>query len=175
MAKYLNYIPLAALAAILLYTGYKLANPAIFKTLYAEGANRFLPFSITVVMIVVTDLLQGMLIGVLVGIFFVIRENYRAAIKMEQNGSQYIIHLKKDVSFINKALLRRMLSQVKPNSTLLIDGSKAEFVDHDIIETIEDFMLSAKEKNIDMEIVFFTDRAHASENPLHHFISQTAK
>ena len=177
MAKYLNYIPLSALAAILLYTGYKLANPQVFKTLYSEGANRFLPFIITVVMIVVTDLLQGMFVGVLVGIFFVIRENYKAAIEMEQNGNEYIIHLKKDVSFINKALLRRMLSRVQPDSSLLIDGSQAQFVDYDIIETIEDFMLSAKDKNIDMEIVFYTDanREASTHNPLHHFISKTAK
>ena len=105
-AHYLNYIPLACLAAILLHTGYKLANPVLFRKFYQKGMSQFLPFVITVIAILVTDLLKGMAIGMVIGLFFVIKANYHAAITLIQDGSHYLLALNKDVSFLNKALLR---------------------------------------------------------------------
>ena len=157
LAQFLNYIPLSALAAILLYTGYKLANPKIFKELYKQGYNQFLPFIITVVAILTTDLLQGMLIGVVTGLFFVIRSNYHASIKLEREDGHYVVRLNRDVSFLNKALLRSYFAKIEDGSTLIVDGRKAEFVDDDIMETIEDFMLSAPDRDIKMEILFYGD------------------
>ena len=86
-AHYLNYIPLACLSAILLHTGYKLAKPALFKEFYQKGMSQLLPFVITVLAILVTDLLKGMAIGMVIGLFFVIKANYHAAITLTQDGS----------------------------------------------------------------------------------------
>jgi MFS superfamily sulfate permease-like transporter len=147
-AHYLNAIPLACLAAILLNTGYKLANPVLFKKFYQKGMSQFLPFVITVVAILITDLLKGMAIGMVVGLFFVIKANYQAAITLTQDGSHYLLSLNKDVSFLNKALLRKFILKIPEKSTVTIDASKATFIDYDIFETIENFLSTASDDNI---------------------------
>jgi MFS superfamily sulfate permease-like transporter len=152
-AHYLNTIPLACLAAILLHTGYKLANPALFKKFYQKGMSQFLPFVMTVVAILVTDLLKGMAIGMVIGLFFVIKANYHAAITLTQVGSHYLLSLNKDVSFLNKALLRKYILSIPENSTVTIVASKATFIDHDILETIEDFLAAAPDDNITVETI----------------------
>lgn len=157
-ARYLNTIPLGCLAAILLQTGYKLAKPAIFIEFYRNGWNQFLPFAITVVAILVTDLLQGIAIGMACGIYFVLRANFHAAMTLTQRESHYLLSLHKDVSFLNKALLRKLLNSVREDSELIIDGSRALFIDHDILETIGDFLQSAPDKNIGVELHGFVVR-----------------
>jgi MFS superfamily sulfate permease-like transporter len=153
LAHYLNTIPLACLAAILLYTGYKLANPVLFKTFYQKGMSQFLPFVITVIAILVTDLLKGMAIGMVIGLFFVIKANYHAAITLTQDGSHYLLSLNKDVSFLNKAILRKFILSIPERSTVTIDASKAQFIDHDILETIEDFLATAPDYNIKVKLI----------------------
>lgn len=157
MASLLNMIPLASLASILIYVGYKLASPQLFKEIYKQGWNQFLPFTITIIAILITDLLQGILIGMVVGLFFVIRTNYKKAISMKQEGQIYTITLHKDVTFLNKALLRKLFSKIEEGSHLKIDGSKVEFVDHDILETIDDFIVTASDKDISVEKKLFVD------------------
>ncbi|MGZ8947377.1 MAG: SulP family inorganic anion transporter [Methylococcaceae bacterium] len=152
-AHYLNTIPLACLAAILLHTGYKLANPDLFKKFYQKGMSQFLPFVITVIAILVTDLLKGMAIGMVIGLFFVIKANYHAAITLTQVGSHYLLSLNKDVSFLNKALLRKFILSIPEQSTVTIVASKATFIDHDIMETIEDFLAAAPDDNITVETI----------------------
>jgi MFS superfamily sulfate permease-like transporter len=153
LAYYLNYIPLACLSAILLHTGYKLANPALFKKFYQKGMSQFLPFAITVLAILVTDLLKGMAIGMVIGLFFVIKANYHAAITLMQDGSHYMLSFNKDVSFLNKALLRKFILRIGENSSVTIDASKAHFIDHDILETVEDFLSTAPDDNITVEVI----------------------
>jgi MFS superfamily sulfate permease-like transporter len=152
-SQYLNHIPLSCLAAILLYTGYKLAKPALFMEHYKKGMSQFLPFVITVAAIIATDLLKGMAIGMAIGLFFVIRANYHAAITLVKNDKHYDIALNKDVSFLNKALLRKFILMIEENSTVTINAQKAQFIDHDILETIEDFMASAPDTNITVETI----------------------
>ena len=153
LAEYLNFIPLACLSAILLHTGYKLANPKLFKHFYQMGMNQFLPFFLTVVAILTTDLLIGMALGMAVGLFFVIKANYYAAITLIQNGNQFTLMLNKDVSFLNKALLRKLILRIPENSSVTVDASKARFIDHDIMETLEDFFAAAPDDNIQIELV----------------------
>jgi len=152
-AHFLNYIPLACLSAILLHTGYKLANPLVFKKFYQKGMSQFLPFVITVLAILVTDLLKGMVIGLGFGLFFVIKANYSAAITLFQDGAHYVLSFNKDVSFLNKALLRKFILRISANSNVIIDASKANFIDHDILETIEDFLATAPDDNIIIEVI----------------------
>lgn len=155
-AQYLNMIPLACLAAILLQTGYKLAQPKLLMEFYRKGWNQFLPFAITVIAILLTDLLEGIVIGMGVGIFFVLRANFHEAMTLTQHGSHYLLRLHKDVSFLNKALLRKHLGSIGNNSELLIDGNKALFIDLDILETIADFLQAAPDRNISVEIQGFS-------------------
>jgi MFS superfamily sulfate permease-like transporter len=152
-AHYLNYIPLACLSAILLHTGYKLAKPALFIEYYRKGMSQLLPFVITVLAILLTDLLKGMAIGMVIGLFFVIKANYHAAITLIQDGSHYVLSFNKDVSFLNKALLRKFILRIAANSSVTIDASKAKFIDHDILETVEDFLATAPDDNIAVEVI----------------------
>ena len=148
----LNLIPKAALAAILIFTGYKLAKPALFKAFYKKGWDQFLPFVITIVAILATDLLKGVIIGIFAGLFFVIRSNFRTAVFVVNDQNKYLFRLRKDVSFLNKPIIKRKLEQVPDDSFVQIDVSRADFIDKDIIETIEDFMLHAPLKNIVVEL-----------------------
>lgn len=152
-AQYLNYIPLACLASILLYTGYKLAKPALFAEHYRKGMSQFLPFAITVGAILLTDLLKGIAIGLILGLFFVIRANYHAAITLAKKGKHYTITLHKDVSFLNKALLRKFILMIEANSHVVIDAQKAQFIDHDILETLDDFIASAPDSNVTIQTI----------------------
>lgn len=152
LAGYLNLIPLASLAAVLLLIGYKLAAPRLFREMYGKGVNQFVPFIITIIAIFFTDLLIGMIIGIICGLFFVIQANFQAAISLTQHGRNYLLRLNKDVSFLNKALLREFLSRIENNSFLIIDGSRADFIDHDILETIYDFIETASGRNITVEL-----------------------
>ena len=151
-ANYINYFPLGCLSAILLHTGFKLAKPALFKEFYRKGWSQLLPFIITITAILTTDLLIGMSVGIVFGLFFVIKANYRDAITLIQDDSHYILTFHKDVSFLNKSLLRKLLAYVKPNSKLVIDASKSHFIDHDIVETIDSFLVSAPSQNISVEV-----------------------
>ena len=153
IAEYLNTIPLACLSAILLHTGYKLANPAVFMHFYQKGASQFLPFIITISAILLTDLLLGMAIGMAFGLFFVIKANYQAAITLSKEGSHYLLSFNKDVSFLNKAVLRKFILSIDENSHVTVDTTKAEFMDHDILETIEDFLATTLDDNIRVEFI----------------------
>ncbi len=163
-SKYLNMIPLACLAAILLQTGYKLAKPALFVEFYRKGWNQFAPFAITVTAILLTDLLQGIVIGMACGFFFVLKANFHAAITLTQHGSHFLLRLHKDVSFLNKALLRKYLDEVPNDSELLIDGTKAQFIDLDIMETIADFLQAAADRNIGVETQGFSVSCETSSS-----------
>jgi MFS superfamily sulfate permease-like transporter len=148
----LNVIPLACLAAVLLLTGYKLATPKLFIEQYKKGPNQFAPFAVTIIAILLTDLLKGMVFGMVVGLFFVLRTNYHRAITLTKDGQNYLLRLQKDVSFLNRAPLRNYLESIEPDSSLLIEGSRASFVDQDIMETLEDFIKAADDKNIRVDL-----------------------
>jgi len=148
----LNLIPNAALAAVLIYTGYKLAKPALFKSYYQKGWNQFLPFVITIAAILLTDLLIGVVIGIGVGLFFILRSNFKSSVFVVNDNSRYLFRLRKDVSFMNKPIIKNKLEAVPEDGYVMIDTTRADFIDKDIVEVIEDFMLHAPLKNIRVEL-----------------------
>jgi MFS superfamily sulfate permease-like transporter len=148
----LNMIPLACLAAVLLLTGYKLAKPKLVMEQYEKGFNQFAPFAVTIAAILMTDLLKGMAIGMAVGLFFVLYGNYHSAFTLTRDGKNYLLRLQKDVSFLNKAPLRNILEDIEEDSFLVIDGTRATFIDQDIMETLEDFIKAASDNNIHVEL-----------------------
>lgn len=148
----LNLIPKASLAAILIYTGFKLAAPSIFVAHFKKGRDQFLPFVITVLAILFTDLLIGILVGCFSGLFFVIHSNFRSALVITKDGENYLVRLRKDVSFLNKAILKRKLEEMPKNSYVLIDTMRADFIDRDVVEVIEDFIKHASLRNIRCEL-----------------------
>ncbi|MEN9571974.1 MAG: hypothetical protein RL172_3205 [Bacteroidota bacterium] len=148
----LNKIPYAALASILIYTGYKLAKVSLFKEFYKKGWDQFIPFVVTIVAILLTDLLKGILVGIVVGLYFVLRSNFKSAVFVVNDDNKYLFRLRKDVSFLNKAIIKRKLEQVPENAYVLIDSTRADFIDKDIIDTINEFTLHAPIKNIRVDV-----------------------
>lgn len=148
----LNLIPKSALAAILIFTGYKLAKPSLFKQHFKKGWEQFLPFAFTIVAILFTDLLIGVIIGIVVGLFFIIRSNFKTAVFIVYDDNKYLFRLRKDVSFLNKPIIKNKLEEVPDNSFVLIDAHRADFIDKDIVEVIEDFIIHAPLKNIRVEL-----------------------
>ena len=156
-AQVLNKIPLACLAAVLLVVGYKLAKVSLFKSMFKLGWDQFLPFLITVVIILLTDLLKGIAVGMAVSIFFILRNNYRRPyffVKSEhQDGDIITIELAEDVTFINKGSVTLTLSHLPENSKVIIDGRKSKSIDLDVLEIIHTFNETAHLKNIQVDLV----------------------
>lgn len=147
----LNLIPLSCLAAILLVIGYKLTSTKVFKEQFSKGIQDVIPFLVTFVAIIVSDLLTGVLIGLAVSLFFVIKTNHHSAVTIVNDNRNYLIRFNKDMSFVNKSEVKEVLRKIPENTSLIIDGSKATFIDHDIVEVIEDFRKTAEYKNIQIE------------------------
>lgn len=155
--KILNLIPLASLAAILFLVGYKLAKPVLFKQMYALGSSHFIPFIVTILGIVFTDLLMGIGMGLAVAIFYVLYNNYKKPFLFESDkhlkDGKIHLELAEDITFINKASIQRTLSQIPDGSKVIIDASKTINIDHDVLEIIDEFETNAKYRDIELEII----------------------
>lgn len=151
----LNLIPLATLAAILLLVGYKLAKPALFAKMYAEGWGQFLPFVATVVGIVFTDLLIGIGIGVGVSLVGLLIENYNNAYQLERNEQTNTVRitLAEQVTFLNKASILSVLSEIPDGRSVVIDARASKYVHHDVVEIIDDFVVAARARALDIQVL----------------------
>lgn len=148
----LNRIPLSALAAVLIFTGYKLAKLTLFKEFYRKGWDQFVPFVVTIAAILLTDLLIGILVGIGVGLFFMLRSNFRSSVFVVHDNNNYLIRFRKDVSFLNKPIVKKKLEDVPQNAYVLIDATRADYIDKDVIEEVNNFLLHAHLKKIKVEI-----------------------
>ncbi|WP_241527299.1 SulP family inorganic anion transporter [Sphingomonas turrisvirgatae] len=144
----LNLIPLSALAAVLIQTGYKLTKPALFMQKLKQGHTQFVPFVVTVGAILFTDLLTGIVIGLAVGFVFVIARNFRPAISFVCEGTDCLVRARRNLYFIHKVELQSALDRVPDGADVLIDLSATEYVDLDNIEIINDFIKGAEFRDI---------------------------
>lgn len=156
--RIINTIPLATLAAVLILVGYKLAKVSLFKEMYKLGWVQFLPFVVTILAVLATDLLKGIGIGMLVAFFAIIRENYRNTFKTlsidHDPGIPIKMELSDMVTFINKGILLETFRNIPDNSHLIIDGSKSKYMDYDVLEVINEFKVhKAGQRNIVVELI----------------------
>ncbi len=156
----LNLIPLATLAAVLILVGYKLAKPATFKHFWHLGKFQFVPFVATVVAVVATDLLKGVGIGLAISIFYILQGNMKRAYYLSRekldDADGINIKLAEEVSFLNKAAIKKTLKNIKPNSTVTIDARDTSYIATDVLEMIQDFAnIRAKEEDITVELLGF--------------------
>ncbi|WP_337044411.1 SulP family inorganic anion transporter [Emticicia sp. 17c] len=147
----LNLIPLASLAAVLIMVGYKLAKPAIFKSMFKEGPDQFVPFVATVLAVVFTDLLTGIGIGTMVAMIYILYTNYKGSMSVIRDGNNVLIVFNKDIFYFNKSELMQNLASLQSGDTVLVDGTKTTFIDHDIFLTLEEFQNEARVRNIHIE------------------------
>lgn len=148
-----GYIPYASLAAILIQVGFKLAKPAIFKTVYKQGWLQFIPFIVTIGCIIFTNLLVGVLCGLVVSFLVILYHNFKLSHYLAVDGKNYTIRLTEHMTFLNKASLLKTLNNLPNNVKVTIDQREVKHLAHDIMESIEDFKVRAKDKNIEIEIL----------------------
>ncbi|MFT4569309.1 MAG: MFS superfamily sulfate permease-like transporter [Hyphomicrobiaceae bacterium] len=159
----LNRIPLSCLAAILLVTGFKLASPKLIRQLWNEGVYQFSPFIITVVAIVLTDLLVGIMIGLLVSVSFILYSNFRVPIRrvVEKHVGDEVVHvqLSDQVSFLKRAALLKVLNEVPEGGHILLDAQNTDFIDPDILDLLQDYTeITAPARNIEVSLLGFKKR-----------------
>ena len=152
----LNKIPYASLSAILLITGFNLTKPKLYKNMWSLGWKQFLPFALTIIVILSTDLLIGVSIGLLLSIYFIIQNNFKAEYKivktMELHTEVFSIKLNSNVSFLNKVKLRDALDQIPEYAILKIDGTECNFIDYDILEIISEYENKARDRHIEVHL-----------------------
>jgi MFS superfamily sulfate permease-like transporter len=153
----INKIPLACLAAILLLVGYKLAKLSLFKKMWVDGIDQFIPFIVTIIAVVFTDLLMGVGIGLVVSILFLLRTSLRNPYfyTVDRSEGKHIIRIKlaQEVSFLNKGAIEYMLTHIPENNKVIIDGTQSLFIDKDVLDTIHDFEHHAHTKDIQVELI----------------------
>lgn len=156
LANVLNLIPLSALAAVLLVVGFKLTKPALYQGQFRLGKEQFIPFIVTIVAILFSDLLKGIAVGMAISVFYILRANYRSPyffrkIAQQTNDTHYI-KLSEQVTFLNKASIILALDNIPANSHVIVDGENSESIDYDVLEAIHTFKTKAFEKNIKYEL-----------------------
>ena len=167
----LNLIPLASLAAILMVVGYKLAKPAVFKEMYKLGWGQLIPFLVTIVGIVLTNLLEGIALGLVVAIAQILINNFRVPFNFDPNsikpGEPVRLSLSEDVSFLNKAGILKTLDQMPDGTHLIIDASATRSMHPDVLEIIHDFEKNAETRDIQLTLVGFEDESELSTSVAH--------
>ena len=152
LANFLGVIPVASISAILLSLGWKMASLKTFKKIKQKGRNQFVPFVVTVLGIVLLNILWGVLIGLFVSSVYILKSKSVKAMVLVNEGNNYLLQFYKDVSFLNKPILTRLLKSVPAHSKLFIDGGQGTYIDADIIDLLEDFLETAKMKHINVEV-----------------------
>lgn len=151
----LTLIPNASLAAILIFTGYKLTTYKLFKGIWHLGYEQFVPFVVTIVVMLFTDLLKGVGVGIVISTFFILKDNISASFDVNSNVIEgkmhYLIKLPRHVSFFNKGFMINFFDKIEPNSIVIIDGSTNNKINIDAKEVILDFLEVAEQKNIQVE------------------------
>ena len=153
----LTLIPNACLAAILIMTGFKLTKLAIFKEQWKYGLEQFIPFIVTIVVMLITDLLKGVCAGLVVAVIYIIRDNIKSSFdvssEMVQGKLYYLIKLPQHVTFFNKGYLINCFSGIQPNSKVIIDGSINKKINRDSKDVISDFVNSSKKRKVEIELI----------------------
>ena len=165
----LNRIPLSVLAAVLLLVGYKLAKPATFLNMYRVGWRQFVPYIVTVVAIVLTDLLIGISLGLAVGIIVILYTSYQNShflhMKNEEGKRPRVkITLAEEVTFFNKGAIRKQLDNIENGSQLVLDVRKTQFLDYDVVEILNDFVTSFKDRDVEVVVVKEDEKVTNPEN-----------
>lgn len=162
-ASLLSSIPYAALAAILLVIGYKLASLKIWKSMWSQGLSQFLPFAATVGVIFFTDLLKGIVIGLIIGLFFVLRRSIGQPMRFNTErmaaGGVLRLQLAENMSFLNRASVIQTLNDLPKKSNVVLDATGTDYIDQDILEVIKEFRdIQAPDREIDLSLLGFRER-----------------
>jgi MFS superfamily sulfate permease-like transporter len=168
LGPFLNLIPLASLASILLVTGYKLTKVELYKDMYSKGYNQFIPFISTILAIVFTDLLIGVLIGLGISIFYLLKSNFHNPFVIKKEtlhlDEKIRIELPNQVSFLNKASIQETLWNIPENSKVIIDATNSDYIDSDVLDIINNYKNTVSGlKNIKVNVLGIKSLYHAED------------
>ncbi len=152
LSHWLNYIPLSALAVVLIMVGYKLTPPSLYRQTFAMGREQFLPFAVTVLCILLTDLLKGVLLGAAFSIFFVLYREYGSAIVITDDGNHRLIRFVSNASFLHKAKLKAAFETMPQGGHVILDLTRARSVDADVLQTVRDFEANAEAMGLSLTL-----------------------
>lgn len=159
-APLINGIPLACLAAVLIQVGLNLCKPALFATQVRLGVTQLMPFAITIIAVLALDLLKGVIVGIIVGIGFVLYENSkRAVVAVRDDSGVWRMKFRRDGTFVSKPGIVSTLDEVDDGEQVVIDGA-GEYIDHDVKEVLATFVEDARHRNIRVTLVGI-DLSHA--------------
>lgn len=168
----LNLIPKATLAAVLIFTGYRLCRPAVFKHMWHAGLAQFIPFVVTAVGVALPflGLLKGVGIGMVISIFYILRNNLRIPFyyhrTVYESSEVICLKLAQEVSFLNKASIKKTLESIPDGSTVILDASETEYIDYDVLEVIKEFQLTkAPDKEIKISLIGFKNTYNLPQDP----------
>ncbi len=162
----INIVPLSSLAAILILTGFKLASPNLFRRLYQQGWKQFLPFIITVIAIIATDLLIGIMVGLVLSFMIILKNNLNRGVRIihenHLHGKITRIELAPNISFLNRAALVSALEKIRDSETVIVDASNTYYIDPDVYQVLKDFKYeNAIKHHINFKLIGF--KAHYPE------------
>lgn len=170
----INLIPLSVLASILLMVGYKLAKPALFKSMYRLGKKQFVPFIVTIVGIVFTDLLVGIIMGLATSLVIILLESFNNShfmhLKKEESLSSIV--LAEEVTFFNKAAILKSLQEIPNGNKLEIDFRATVFIDYDVIEILHEFQEKASERDISITFIFENEKVESPTNLIERLLNK---
>jgi MFS superfamily sulfate permease-like transporter len=153
LAPLINTIPLSCLAAVLVYTGYKLFQPSQFIQMYRRGWNQLMPFVLTIAAIIFTDLLIGVMIGLIVSALFIVKQDYEGAtLKIIDTGKRKKLVFGESITFLHKQRLQYFLSELQTGNILEIDASNTYFIDASIQEILDEFKETASQRKVQLII-----------------------
>lgn len=147
-SEMLNAIPLASLAAVLLYTGYKLATPKLFVEQFRMGAQQYVPFLATIVGIITLGMLVGIGIGIATQILYSIYKSHRNALQLTRYDDHYVLRFQQNLTFMHNPKLQGLLDEIPENSVVIIDNDNAEYIDPDVKAVLKDFGDNADKRGI---------------------------
>jgi MFS superfamily sulfate permease-like transporter len=145
LSSVLNLIPLAALAAVLVLVGYKLAKWSLFVEMYQKGLSQFIPFIVTIAAVLFTDLLKGIGIGILVAIFYILKRNFENHFTKEENTHEFRLILSEEVTFLNKGGILKALNE-NMQKHIVIDATRTKSIDIDVLESLKEFKFNAEQE-----------------------------
>ena len=156
----LNQIPMACLAAVLIQVGLNLCKPALFATQVRLGLTQLLPFGVTIAAVLALDLLKGVIVGIVIGVGFVVYENSKRAVLAERDADGvWQMRFRRDGTFVSKPGIVSTLEEVDDGERVVIDGT-GEYIDHDVKEVLATFVQDARHRNISVTLVGI-DMSHA--------------
>ena len=176
-AKQIQKIPMPALAAILVYTGYRLATPENLLRIYKVGKEQAIIFLTTLVATLMTSLTTGILLGILTTILVHIVLNKSGVLfsrnwlkpnvlmYLEEETGNYYVSVKNFCSFLNFFKLKAKLDEIPPSAHAIIDFSLCEFVDHTVMEGLNDYSRSFSRQGGFFEIIGLDVHEAKTEHP----------